>query len=52
MYIVRSVVTHYIANGSTVNLRALDASTAFDKTNHSGLFIKLMQRGVLNGIFR
>ena len=38
IYIVRSVVSHYVANGSTVNLCALDASKAFDKMNHHGLF--------------
>jgi len=30
-----------------VNIRALDLSEAFDKTNHHGLFIKLMDRNIL-----
>jgi hypothetical protein len=46
IYIVRSVVNHYVANGSTVNLCALDVSKAFDKMNHCGLFIQLMKRGL------
>jgi len=32
--------------GSTVNICALDLSKAFDKMNHHGLFVKLMQRRV------
>ena len=35
---------HCVSNGSTVNLCALDVSKAFDKMNHHGLFIKLMNR--------
>jgi hypothetical protein len=46
IYIVRSVINHYVVNGSTVNLCALDVSKAFDKLNHCGLLIKLMQRGL------
>jgi len=46
IYIVRAVVSHYVANGSTVNLCALDVSKAFDKMNHHGLFTKLMNRGL------
>ena len=41
---MRSVINHYVSNGSTVNLCALDVSKAFDKMNHHGLFIKLMNR--------
>ncbi len=44
IYTVRSVVDHYVSNGSTVNLCALDVSKAFDKRNHHGLFIKIMNR--------
>jgi Reverse transcriptase (RNA-dependent DNA polymerase) len=43
---VRSVVDHYVSNGSTVNLCALDVSKAFDKMNHCGVFIKLMKHGL------
>jgi len=46
IFTVRSVVDHYVSNGSTVNICALDVSKAFDKMNHHGLFIKLMKRGV------
>ena len=46
IYIVRYVVSHSVANGSTVNLCALDVSKAFDKMNHHGLFTKLMNRGL------
>ena len=46
IYTVRSVVDHYVSNGSTVNLCALDVSKAFDKMNHHGMFIKLMNRRV------
>jgi len=41
---VTSVVDHYVSNGSTVNLCALDVSKAFDKMSHYGLFINLMIR--------
>ena len=44
IYTLRTVVDHYISNGSTVNLCALDVSKAFDKINHHGLFIKPMNR--------
>ena len=46
IYIVRSVVSHYIANESTVSLCALDVSRAFDKINHHGLIIKLTNRSL------
>lgn len=44
IYSVRSVIEHFISNGSTVNLCALDLSKAFDRMNHYALFIKLMER--------
>jgi exonuclease III len=46
IYSVRSIVDHYVAGGSTVNICAIDLSKAFDKTNHYGLFIKLMNRNI------
>ena len=46
IYTVRSVVDKFINNGSTVNLCAIDISKAFDRMNHHGLFIKLMQRSL------
>jgi hypothetical protein len=44
IYTVRNVVEKLTMDGSTVNLCALDLSKAFDKVNHSALFIKLMRR--------
>jgi len=44
IYTVRSVVNHYVSNGSTVNVCAIDISKAFDRMNHIWLFIKLMDR--------
>ena len=46
LYTVRSVVEHFTAAGSVVNLYALDISKAFDKVNHYALWIKLMDRSV------
>jgi len=37
-------VDYYVKSGSTVNLCFIDISKAFDKMNHYGLFIKLMQK--------
>ena len=44
IYTVKSVVNEYTGSGSTVNLCALDVKKAFDKLNHYGLFLKLMDR--------
>ena len=46
IFTARSVVSHYTLGGSTVNLAALDISKAFDRVDHSGLFVKLMNRRV------
>jgi len=46
IYTPRSVVNHYIQGGSTVNLAALDISKAFDRVDHLGLVVKLMNRRV------
>jgi len=46
IYTVRCVVDNYVSHGSTVNLCALDVSKAFDRMNHHGLFLKLMQRSL------
>jgi len=43
IYTVRAVVDHYVNNGSTVNLCALDVSKAFDRTNHYGIYLRLME---------
>jgi len=39
IYYVRNIVNHYVTNGSTVNLCALDITKAFDRMNHHGLFV-------------
>jgi len=44
VYTLRSVVDYYVNNGSAVNICAHDISKAFDKMNHHGLFLKLMQK--------
>jgi len=44
IFTVRSVINHYTAFGSTLNLCAIDILKAFDRMNHSGLFLKLMDR--------
>jgi len=46
IYAVKFVVNEYTSAGSTVNLCALDLRKAFDKLNHFGLFIKLMDRAI------
>ena len=44
VHTLRRVVDHYVQNGSTVNLCAMDLSKAFDRINHHILFTKLMRR--------
>lgn len=41
---MRNAISHFTANGSTVNICSLDLSKAFDKMNHYALLIKLMNR--------
>lgn len=48
IYSVKAVVDCYTKLGTTVNLCALDLKKAFDKMNHSGLYIKLMDRMIPN----
>ena len=43
---------YYVKSGSTVNLCFIDISKAFDKMNHYGLFIKLMQKLVPVNLLR
>ena len=50
LYTLRCVTDYFISHGSTVNLCALDVSKAFDKMNHHGLFVKLMDRRIPNGL--
>ena len=42
---VRAVIDYYNNQDTPVYVASLDASKAFDKINHYGLFIRLMQRG-------
>ena len=44
IFSVKCVVDEFVNNGSTINLCCLDLRKAFDKMNHHGLFIKLMDR--------
>jgi len=46
IYSVRRVIDYYVNGSSTVNVCLLDLSKAFDKMNHSALFIKLMDRSL------
>ncbi|MFZ2538607.1 MAG: reverse transcriptase domain-containing protein, partial [Oscillospiraceae bacterium] len=43
---LKSVVNHFVENGSTVSLCSLDVSKAFDRVNHYALFCKLIDRHV------
>jgi len=46
IYSVTKVVEHFVAGGSTVNVCLLDLSKAFDKMDHSALYLKLMDRSI------
>ena len=48
IYNVRKTVDHYIMCNSTMNICAIDLSKAFDKMNHSVLYMKLMKRLIPN----
>ena len=50
IYTLRCVIDAYVNSGSTVNICALDLSKAFNKMNHYGLFIKLMQKRIPNNL--
>ena len=41
IYCLRSVIYHFICNGSTVNICSLDISKAFDKMSHYALYMKI-----------
>ena len=46
LYVMRKTTEYFVSRGSTVNICSLDVHKAFDKVNHFGLFIKLMDRDV------
>ena len=46
LFCLKQTVDYYINNGSRVYCSFLDASKAFDRLVHSGLFIKLIERNV------
>ena len=46
LHCLRETVTYYVNNDSRVFCSFLDASKAFDRLVHSGLFLKLMDRNV------
>ena len=45
LFSLRETINHYIDHGSKVYCSYLDASKAFDRLVHTGLFIKLIERG-------
>lgn len=46
IYTARCVIDYYVSLNTTVNICTLDLSKAFDKMNHHGLFLKLMDRNI------
>ena len=46
LYCLRETINHYIDHGSKVYCSFLDASKAFDRLVHSGLFLKLIEKNV------
>ena len=46
LHCLKETVNYYVNNGSRVYCGFLDASKAFDRLVHSGLFLKLINRGV------
>ena len=44
LFSLKETINYYIENGSRVYCSFLDASKAFDRVVHSGLFIKLIER--------
>ena len=46
LHCLRETVNYYVNNGSRVFCTFLDASKAFDRLIHSGLFLKLMERNI------
>ena len=46
LYVLRSCIDYFTEHGSNVFVAFLDCSKGFDKVDHSGIFIKLLQRNV------
>ena len=46
IFALRTCIDYFTERGSTVFTAFLDCSKGFDKINHDGIFIKLMQRNV------
>ena len=46
LHCLKGTIGHYIDHGSRVFCAFLDASKAFDRLVHTGLFLKLIQRNV------
>ena len=46
LFCLKETVNYYINNGSRVYCSFLDASKAFDRLVHAGLFLKLMERRI------
>ena len=51
-FMVNETISHYLTNGSNVNVLLLDASKAFDKLDFVKLFEKLIKRGLSPVIIR
>ena len=51
-FMVNETISHYLTNGSNVNVLMLDASKAFDKLDFIKLFEKLVKRGLSPVIIR
>ena len=45
LFCLKETINHYMEHGSRVYCSFLDASKAFDRLVHSGLFTKLIERG-------
>ena len=46
IYCLKETINYFTENGSNVYCSFLDASKAFDRVVHSGLYLKMLQRGV------
>jgi len=46
LFTFKESIQYFTSRGSKVHCVSLDASKAFDKVLHAGLFIKLLNRGV------